>query len=221
MGKLLVFEGVDGAGKSTQLEILCKRLEKEQQSFRRLAFPRYKEDSSSLLRMYLQGKFGSHPDDVNAYAASTFFAVDRIASYLEDWRGYYEDGGVLITDRYTTSNAIHQGSKLPEGEREAFFKWLYDFEFGLLALPRPDAVIYLSLPLEFAEEQMRRREKETNTKGDIHETDSEYLSRCIGCGRHAAAMLGWHTISCTENGHMRPAEDIHEEIYNYLKSEVI
>ena len=117
MGRLIVFEGTDGSGKATQTELLCQTLEKQGIPFRRLSFPRYSEESSALIRLYLGGAFGSHPDDVNAYAASTFYAVDRYASYKQDWGEYYRQGGLLIADRYTTSNAVHQTSKLPPEQR--------------------------------------------------------------------------------------------------------
>ena len=131
-GKLIVFEGTDGSGKATQTGLLCDRLASEGASVRRLTFPRYKEDSSMLVRMYLSGAFGSRPGDVNAYAASAFYAVDRYASYKQDWGEYYEQGGILITDRYTTSNAVHQAGKLPEAERRAYLDWLFHFEYTLL-----------------------------------------------------------------------------------------
>ena len=140
-GKLIVFEGIDGSGKSTQFKLLTERLEKEGVPFRKVVFPRYKESSSSLLRSYLSGEFGSEPGDVNAFAASTFFFVDRFASYKSDWGEYYKNGGTIICDRYTTSNAIHQGAKLPENELNDFLDWLYDFEFRLMELPRPDFVV--------------------------------------------------------------------------------
>ena len=127
MGKLIVFEGTDGSGKATQTELLCRTLTEQGVPFRRLSFPRYSEESSALIRLYLGGAFGSHPDDVNAYAASTFYAVDRYASYKKVWGEWYERGGLVLADRYTTSNAIHQASKVPQEEREDFFRWLYDF----------------------------------------------------------------------------------------------
>ena len=137
MGKLIVFEGTDGSGKATQTALLCQTLTERGIPFRRLAFPRYEEESSALIRLYLGGAFGSHPDDVNAYAASTFYAVDRYASYKQDWGEYYRQGGLVIADRYTTSNAVHQTAKLPEEERRPFLDWLFHFEYGLLGLPRP------------------------------------------------------------------------------------
>lgn len=119
-GKLIVLEGIDGSGKSAQYRRLCARFDEMGMAYHHIVFPRYDQESSALIRMYLNGAFGAHPSDVNAYAASTFFAVDRYASYRTDWGGIYENGGLILSDRYTTSNAIHQGSKLPEAELPAF-----------------------------------------------------------------------------------------------------
>jgi dTMP kinase len=217
MGKLIVFEGIDGSGKSTQFKMLCDRLQSEGKDFQRLVFPQYSEPSSALLRMYLAGEFGKDPSDVNAYAASTFYAVDRYASYVKVWRDYYQNGGLMLADRYTTSNAIHQGSKVSGKAREDFYKWLYDYEYGLLELPKPDKVIYMDIPVETAEKQMRLREAATNTKADIHELDIDYLRKCAQCGAEAAEHFGWHSVKCTESGEMRSIEEIHNEIYDYLK----
>ena len=178
MGRLIVFEGTDGSGKATQTELLCQTLEARGTPFRRLAFPRYDEESSALIRLYLGGAFGSRPDDVNAYAASTFYAVDRYASFKQDWGEYYRQGGLLIADRYTTSNAVHQTSKLPQEQRRPFLDWLFHFEYDLLELPRPTRVLYLDLPTELSEQMMRRREQATHTTADVHEQDEEYLRRC-------------------------------------------
>lgn len=212
-GKLIVIEGIDGSGKSTQYKKLKERLEAEGQKFRTLVFPRYDKDSSMLIRMYLGGEFGTKPSDVNAYAASTFYCVDRFASFKSDWGEYYNNGGVLLSDRYTTSNAVHQGAKVPECEREAYFQWLYDFEFNKIGLPKPELVIYLDVDADTSTRQMHERQKNTNTKGDIHETDLGYLISCSNCGRTAADVLGWQKISCVKDGQMRSIEDIHNEIY--------
>lgn len=221
MGKLIVFEGIDGSGKSTQFKLLCDRLEREGFDFKRIVFPQYNEPSSALLRMYLAGEFGPDPEDVNAYAASTFYAVDRYASYVKVWREYYKSGGVLLADRYTTSNAIHQGSKVQGEKRREFFDWLYEFEFDKMELPRPDAVIYLNVPLEIAKRQMEDRQKKTNTSGDIHEVHFDYLKKCAECGAEAAENYGWHVIQCAKNGAQRSIEDIHGEIYKYLRDRVL
>ena len=156
-GKLIVFEGTDGSGKATQTALLCSELDRRGIPYRRLEFPRYSEDSSALIRLYLGGAFGSDPGDVNAYAAASFYAVDRYASYKQDWGAFYESGGLVIADRYTTSNAVHQTSKLPAGERRAFLDWLFDFEYGKLGLPAPTRVLYLDMPTELSEQMMRRR----------------------------------------------------------------
>ena len=158
-GKLIVFEGTDGSGKATQTALLCGELDRRGIPYRRLEFPRYSEDSSALIRLYLGGAFGSDPGDVNAYAAASFYAVDRYASYKQDWGAFYESGGLVIADRYTTSNAVHQTSKLPAGERRAFLDWLFDFEYGKLGLPAPTRVLYLDMPTELTEQMMRRRER--------------------------------------------------------------
>ena len=216
MGKLIVIEGTDGSGKSTQFRLLTDRLESEQVKFQKLVFPQYSEPSSALIRMYLGGEFGNSPSDVNAYAASAFYSVDRYASYRKVWGKWYEEGGLVVSDRYTTSNAVHQTSKEPEDKREDFLNWLYDFEYDKLGLPRPDLVIYLDVPTDFTEKMLRHRESETNTHADIHEQDMQYLATCRRMGRAAAEHYGWTVIRCVRDGAMRSMEDIHEEIYRHV-----
>lgn len=216
MGKLIVIEGTDGSGKSTQFRLLTDRLESEQVKFQKLVFPQYSEPSSALIRMYLGGEFGKSPSDVNAYAASAFYSVDRYASYRKVWGKWYEEGGLVVSDRYTTSNAVHQASKEPEDKREDFLNWLYDFEYGKLGLPRPDLVIYLDVPTDFTEKMLRHRESETHTHADIHEQDMQYLATCRRMGRAAAEHYGWTVIRCVRDGAMRSMEDIHEEIYRHV-----
>lgn len=213
MGKLIVIEGTDGVGKSTQFALLKNRLIDEGTDFRTIVFPQYTEPSSALIRMYLGGEFGSRPADVNAYAASMFYAVDRYASFKKIWGDYYRGGGLMVCDRYTTSNAVHQASKEPPDQREHFFRWLYDTEFDLLGLPKPDLVIYLDAPIELTEKMMRSREQQTNTHADIHEKDLDYLRICRRTGRQAAEFYGWKIVNCAENGEMRTIEDIHNEVY--------
>ncbi len=218
MGKLIVIEGTDGSGKSTQFQRMSERLEKEGNTFRHIVFPRYSQESSALIRMYLGGEFGTSPSDVNAYAASAFYAVDRFASYKQDWGKWYEAGGLVLSDRYTTSNAVHQASKeLPE-RRDEFLKWLYEFEYDKLQLPKPDLVLYLDVPTDFTEKLLRSREEKTNTHADIHEQDMQYLATCRESGRAAAEYYGWTVIRCVENGAMRSIEDIHEEIYRHVRA---
>ena len=197
MGKLIVIEGTDGSGKSTQFRLLTERV-------------------AALIRMYLGGEFGTKPSDVNAYAASAFYAVDRYASYKKVWGQWYEKGGLVLSDRYATSNAVHQASKEPEENRAAYLKWLYEFEYEKLGLPAPNLVIYLDVPTDFTEKMMRSREAATNTHADIHEQDLEYLATCRRTGKAAAAFYGWTVIDCVRDGQMRSIEDIHEEIYRHV-----
>ena len=213
-GRLIVIEGTDGSGKSTQFARLCQRAEQEGHPFQRLVFPQYQEPSSALIRMYLDGEVGSKPGDVNPYAASAFYAVARYASWKKVWQAHYEAGGLVLADRYTTSNAVHQTSKLPVDERGEFLTWLSEFEYDRMGLPAPDLVIFLDMPTEKAVEMLRQREENTNTKADIHETDTAYLADCRQAAIQAAETYGWKRISClNEQGELRPIEEIHQEIW--------
>lgn len=216
MGKLIVIEGTDGSGKSTQFGLLTQRLEQDGCQFKRLVFPRYTEESSALIRMYLQGAFGTKPSDVNSYAASAFYAVDRYASYKQDWGQWYEAGGLVLSDRYTTSNAVHQAAKEAPDQRQEYLRWLYEFEYDRLGLPRPDLTIYLDVPTDFTEKLMRHREQAQGTQADIHEQDLAYLATCRESGRAAARFYGWTVIECVRDGAMRSIEDIHEEIFSHV-----
>ena len=212
-GKLIVFEGTDGSGKSTQFGRFCRRLEEAGKPFQRLVFPQYQEPSSALIRMYLGGEFGAHPGDVNPYAASAFYAVDRYASWKKVWGEWYQCGGLVLADRYTTSNAVHQACKLPEAQWEGFFRWPEDFEFDKLGLPRPDAVVYLDMPTQQSVALLRAREAATHTAADIHEVDSDYLALCRRTALRAADCLGWHKVACTQpDGRVRSIEDISDQI---------
>ena len=214
-GTLIVFEGTDGSGKSTQFQKLCQRVSKQGRQFQKLVFPQYSEPSSALIRMYLNGEFGSRPGDVNPYAASAFYAVDRYASYKKVWGDFYEAGGLILTDRYTTSNAVHQTVKCPPQERGDFLRWLDDFEHAKLGLPRPDLVLYLDMPTAQAVTLLRQREADTNTRGDIHELDTAYLAACRACALQVAQLLGWKVVPCVDpEGRLRSIGDIQEEVWS-------
>ena len=219
-GKLIVIEGIDGSGKSTQYKMLCERLESGGREFKKLVFPRYDNESSALIRMYLGGAFGSDPSDVNAYAASSFYSADRYASWVTDWGEYYRGGGLVLSDRYTTSNAVHQGAKLSRAARAGYFDWLDDFEFARLGLPRPDVVIYLSVDVDTALRQMAERSERTGAKRDIHETHAGYLRLCAASGLEAAEHFGWRVVGCVRDGRMRSPEDIHAEIFSAVNAAI-
>ena len=214
---LIVLESIDGSGKSTQFRHLCAHMDQLGKEYTRLQFPQYQKPSSSLLRMYLNGEFGTDPNDVNAYAAATFFAVDRYASYKTVWGGAFASGETILADRYTTSNAVHQGAKLQGAERSAFFEWLDKFEHDLMELPRPDIVLYMDVPIEVALENMRLRRAESGTAADIHEAGAEYLRTCGETAQDAAAFYGWRIVPCVKDGMMRPEREIHEEILGILR----
>ena len=216
-GKLIVLEGIDGSGKSAQYRLLCDRMEKDKIAYNHIVFPRYGKESSALIRLYLGGAFGSRPGDVNAYAASTFYAVDRFASFRDDWGRIYESGGLILSDRYTTSNAVHQGSKLPEAELPAFFDWLADLEYGKMGLPEPDLVIYLDVDLETSRRRMRQREQMTHTSADIHEQDSGYLARCLRTAELACEHYGWTRIPFLKDGRERDLDEKNAEIYRIIR----
>ena len=211
-GRLIVFEGTDGSGKATQTALLCRELDRRGVPYRRLEFPRYREESSALIRLYLSGAFGSHPGDVNAYAAATFYSVDRFASYRQDWGQFYESGGLVIADRYTTSNAVHQCSKLPPEQWEEFLHWLFDYEFHLLGLPAPDSVIYLQVDPAVSQRLMTARYHGDESKKDVHEKDTAYLARSRDAAEFCARHLGWDTVHCTSGDAMRSIEEIKQEV---------
>ena len=211
-GKLIVLEGLDGSGKATQAKLLAEHLAAQGVPVQKITFPDYASDSSALVKMYLAGQFGSKPDDVNAYAASSFFAVDRYASYKKDWGSFYENGGIIIADRYSTSNAVHQCSKLPPEQSESFLGWLFDFEFHLLGLPAPDEVIYLQVDPAVSQKLMTGRYHGDESRKDVHEKDTEYLARSRRAAEYCAEHLGWATVHCTTDGAMRTIEDIQAEV---------
>ena len=219
-GKLIVFEGTDGSGKATQSKLLFERLQREGIDCRKLNFPRYGEKSAALVELYLGGAFGTHPSDVNAYAASSFYAVDRFASYKTDWGEFYREGGLVLSDRYTTSNAVHQCSKLPPEQWESFLGWLFDFEFHLLGLPAPDEVIYLQVDPAVSQKLMTGRYHGDESRKDVHEKDIEYLARSRRAAEYCAEHLGWATVHCTENGAMRTIEDIQAEVRALAEKEL-
>ena len=215
-GKLIVLEGIDGSGKSAQYRRLCERMEKDKIAYNHIVFPRYDNESSALIRLYLNGRFGSHPDDVNAYAASTFYAVDRFASYRDDWGSVYENGGLILSDRYTTSNAVHQGSKLSDGELPEFFEWLSDLEHVKLGLPEPDLVLYLDVDIETSLARMKKRQEKNHNSADIHEKDVDYLCRCLHTADMAARHYGWRRIPFMKDGVEREVDEKNQELYDIL-----
>ena len=216
-GRLIVFEGTDGSGKATQSRLLCEHLRRDGVYLENINFPRYGKPSAAMVQEYLDGNLGKHPGDVNAYAASMFYAMDRFASYKQDWGEFYDNGGLIVADRYTTSNAVHQASKLPDEERNVYLDWLFDTEYRLFGLPKPDLVIYLDMPTEITERMMRQREQNTGTHADIHEQDAAYLARCRANAAEVVKTCGWTVIHCAQGDAPRTPEDIHGQVLETVK----
>ena len=213
-GKLFIIEAGDGSGKETQTRLLTQRLIREGHRVRAVTFPDYAADASMPVRMYLRGDFGTQADEVNPYAASTFFAVDRYASYRMKWGEDYAAGTIILADRYTTSNMVHQAVKIGDAaERDAFLDWLYDFEFNKLGLPVPDAVFFLDMEPCAADHLIAMRAKEKGAAPDIHERDAAYLERAHAAYVLLAERYGWVRIASSADGVPLPIEAIHEKLY--------
>ncbi len=210
-GKLIVLEGLDGSGKATQTAMLCDSLLKRGVTMRHISFPDYDEPSSALVKMYLGGEFGKNPNAVNAYAASSFYAVDRFASYAKFWGADYQNGTVIVADRYTTSNLVYQLSKLPKMEWDSFIDWVQDYEYNKLGLPKPDVTLYLDMPPLVSQKLLNQRYHGDTNKKDIHESNLNYLAVCRESAAYAANKLGWQVINCADGDHPKSIEQIHRE----------
>ncbi len=210
-GKLIVIDGLDGSGKSTQIDRVYEILSK-QAKVMKISFPDYNNESSALVRMYLSGAFGQKADDVNAYAASSFYAVDRYASYKQYWEQAYKEGSVILAARYTTSNAIHQMSKLPQSQWDNYLSWLSEYEYTLLGLPKPDKVIFLNMSKAACEVLLSKRYGGDEDKKDLHERDKKYLDDCRLAAEYTAKVQGWSLIECCEGERILPIEQITAQI---------
>lgn len=218
-GKLIVIEGLDGSGKATQAQRLFDELKNKGENVMKVSFPDYDSDSSALVKMYLGGKFGTDPDDVNPYAASSFYAVDRFASYASNWKQFYLNGGIVVADRYTTSNAIHQCAKLPESEWERFISWLFEYEYKLMGIPEPFRTVYLRVDPGVSQKLMTKRYNGNEAKKDIHESNVEYLRRSREAADYCARMLDWKVVECVNGDEMRSIEDIFADVLSVVSGE--
>ena len=223
MGKLFVIDGTDGSGKQTQFEKLKERLDKDGVDYRTVSFPNYNSPSSSLVKMYLSGEFGTDAQEISPYIASTFYAADRYATFQTGYKKYYEDGGIILADRYTTANMVHQAGKIKnKEERDKFLKWLWDFEFKLYGLPVPTEVFFLNMPTEKALELMKDRKNkfDENAKKDIHESNETHMKDAYEAACDVAKEYNWFEIKCMKDNKLRTIDDIHEEIYEEVKKHI-
>lgn len=217
-GKLIVIDGLDGSGKSTQAQLLWERLKELPGGAELISYPDYEKPSSTLVRMYLNGEFSENADDVNAYAASTFYAADRYASYMQHWGSLYRQGKTILASRYVSSNAIHQMVKLPRAEWDAFLAWLADYEYEKLELPRPDLVLFLDMPRIVADRLILSRYGGDESKKDIHERNRAYLEKCEQSAQYAAQKKGWHVIPCSDGTNPLPVDTIAEQIWTAVST---
>ena len=219
MGKLFVIDGTDGSGKQTQFNKLQEKLKEEGIDYKVVSFPNYESPSSSLVKMYLSGEFGKNAKEISPYIASTFYAADRYATYKKGIEEFYNNGGIIIADRYTTSNMVHQAAKYDDySEKDKFLQWLDEYEFDFYGLPRPTKVFFLNMPVEFSFKLMKNRKNKItgNVKKDIHEANKGYLEKSYENALYVAKKYGWENIDCTSNDKLRQIKDIHEEIYSLI-----
>ena len=223
MGKLCVIDGTDGSGKQTQFAKLEERLTKDGIDYKTVSFPNYDSPSSSLVKMYLSGEFGKNAKDVSPYIASSFYAADRYATFKKGYKEYYDNGGIILADRYTTANMVHQAGKIADKtERKKFLDWLCDFEFNMYGLPVPTEVFFLNMPVEKSLELIKNRENKFTHQAqkDIHESDLNHLIDAYHAACDVAKEYNWFEIHCMKDGELRAIEDIHEEIYNEVKKHI-
>ena len=213
MGRLIVIEGLDGSGKGTQAALLLKRLRESGKDVFEIDLPNYADNSSALVKMYLAGEMGNRPGDVNAFAASTFFAVDRYASFKKFWSKEYESGKIIVANRYTTSNACHQMTKLEKKDWDSFLSWLFEFEYVKLGIPEPDCVVFLDMPVETSQKLLEKRYNNDESKKDVHERDIDYLNHCRDAAIYACEKLGWKRIVCAEGGEPKSVEKISDLVF--------
>lgn len=220
MGKLIVIEGTDSSGKETQTKKLYERLKKNKKNVIKISFPNYESPACEPVKMYLAGEFGDKAQEINPYPVSAMYAIDRYASYKKDWGEFYSSGGIIITDRYTTSNMVHQASKLSDKEeKKSYLEWLCDLEYNKMELPKPDVVIFLNMPSEMAQKLMlERKNKITGEKEkDIHEKDYKYLKKSYENACFIAKQEKWVEIECVRDGKLKSIEEIGEKIYKIVE----
>lgn len=220
MGKIIVIEGTDSSGKETQTKLLYEKIRKIYSKTIKISFPNYDSPASEPVKMYLAGEFGNDASKINPYSISTMYAIDRYASFKKDWEKFYNENYIIITDRYTTSNMIHQASKLEsEEEKEKYLHWLEDLEYQKIEIPKPNLVIFLKMPTEYAKILMETRKNKItgNEKKDIHEIDEKYLKNSYNNACEISKKYLWSEIDCVKNNKIKDIYEISEEIFTLVK----
>ncbi|MBE6741569.1 MAG: thymidylate kinase [Ruminococcaceae bacterium] len=220
MGKLIIMEGLDGSGKSTQTALLEDYLKSRDVNYKKIKLPDYESKSSTLVNMYLGGEFGSDANAVNPYAAGAFYAVDRFASFMLRWKNDYENGILILADRYATSNSIYQMEKLDKSQWDEYLDWSADFEYNKIGIPKPDLVIYLDMPIEISQKLMTKRYDGNEDKKDVHEANVEFLQKCRTSALYAAKKQGWKVVECSDGVNPLSIEEIHRRIKQIVDEEL-
>lgn len=220
MSKLIIIEGLDGSGKSTQTKLLEEYLENKNINFKKIKLPDYDSPSSTLVNMYLGGDFGTDANAVNAYAAGAFYAVDRFASYKLNWGSDYENGTLILADRYATSNSIYQMEKLDKSQWDSYLDWSADFEYNKIGIPKPDLVIFLDMPVEVSQRLMTNRYDGDENKKDVHEANVDFLNKCRQSALYTAQKQGWVVIPCSDGKEPLAIEEIHNSVIKYVDKEI-
>lgn len=223
-GKIIVIEGTDSSGKETQTNLLFERLNEDigkEMKVKKISFPNYESPACAPVKMYLAGEFGEDPIKINPYPISTMYAIDRYASFKQDWEKFYNESGIIVTDRYTTSNMVHQASKIENyDEKLEYLNWLEDLEYEKIRIPRPDVVIFLNMPTEFAIQlmEMRKNKITGEMKKDIHEKNHDYLKKSHDNACEVAKLQNWVEVMCVEGDRIKTIEEIGAEVYNIVKN---
>lgn len=220
MGKIIVIEGTDSSGKETQTKLLYERIKKLYNRTIKISFPNYESPACEPVKMYLAGEFGKDATKINPYPVSTMYAIDRYASFKQNWEKFYRDNYIIITDRYVTSNMIHQASKIEDRDKkEEYLKWLEDLEYEKIEIPRPDEVIFLKMPIDKAKILMEERKNKITgeEKKDIHELNEEYLKKSYDNACLISKKYSWTEIECVENSKIKTIEQINNEIFEKVK----
>lgn len=220
MAKLIIIEGLDGSGKSTQTAMLENYFKDKKINFKKIKLPDYDSPSSTLVNMYLGGEFGSDADAVNAYAAGAFYAVDRFASYKLNWGKDYEKGALILADRYATSNSIYQMEKLDKSQWDSYLEWSADFEYNKIGIPKPDLVIFLDMPVEVSQKLMTSRYNGDENKKDVHEVNVDFLNKCRESALYTAQKQGWQVIPCSDGVNPLTVDEIHKKIVECVEKEI-
>ncbi|MDY3059578.1 MAG: thymidylate kinase [Fusobacterium sp.] len=224
MGKLIVIEGTDSSGKETQTKRLFEKLEEKGLKVKKISFPNYDSPACEPVKMYLAGAFGEDAMKVNPYPVSTMYAIDRYASFKTDWEKFYNEDGIIVTDRYVTSNMVHQASKIRDlDEKKKYLNWLEDLEYEKMGIPRPDLVIFLNMPTDMAVKLMAERKNKITgeEKKDIHERDKEYLKESHANACKIANIYNWKEIKCSDGDRIKTIEEIGEEVFSLVEKVVL